>query len=269
MKVITYWNAARPGVGQAPRSESQRPFLPQHARHCPVLEDGSSLGYLVYPSLEEHEGFHIQYQGEGRYYFRYFLRNPKGGWDVIFAITLSLPLGSPTASIGMLGEDVEFKVPDPPISREGALKMLEAFLIPENLGQPEGSVSLRGATNFKTPAGWDTVYSPIVNMIVRPVAPMLTVRVQTDWFMHETEFRYVLQPGEGIPGGRATPIGQVFFVSREDVELVECSAEELEEIRKAREEFFDEKREGRMTTRYGLEFSTHYLKRSRTDPLQD
>jgi hypothetical protein len=43
---------------------------------------------------------------------------------------------------------------------------------------------------------------PIFNMIERPVAPMLVVRVETDWYMHETEFRYVLQPGEGRPSSR-------------------------------------------------------------------
>ena len=35
-------------------------------------------------------------------------------------------------------------------------------------------------------------------MIERPVAPMLVVRVETDWYAHETEFRYVLQAGEGM-----------------------------------------------------------------------
>ena len=31
------------------------------------------------------------------------------------------------------------------------------------------------------------------------VAPMLIVRVETDWYAHDSEFRYVLQPGEAIP----------------------------------------------------------------------
>ena len=53
----------RPGTGLKPRREAQRPLLPQHARHCPVLEAGSALGYLVYPPLERIESFYVGYQG--------------------------------------------------------------------------------------------------------------------------------------------------------------------------------------------------------------
>jgi hypothetical protein len=42
MEVRLYPNSRRPGVGMKPRRESQRPLLPQHARHCPVLEAGSA-----------------------------------------------------------------------------------------------------------------------------------------------------------------------------------------------------------------------------------
>ena len=50
------------------------------------------------------------------------------------------------------------------------------------------------------------------SMIERPMAPMLVIRVETDWYPHETEFRYVLQPGEGINCSHNIPIGQAFFV---------------------------------------------------------
>ena len=89
---------------------------------------------------------------------------------------------------------------NPAMSREDALLAARAFIVPEDMGTPPGALSLRGATNFQTPSGWDTVYTPIFNMIDRPVAPMLVVRVETDWYAHETEFRYVLEPGEGISG---------------------------------------------------------------------
>ena len=78
MEVRLFPNIIRPSAGQKPRRESQRPFLPQHARHCPVLEAGSALGFLVYPPLERIESFHIGYQGEGRYQLTYFLTAPGG-----------------------------------------------------------------------------------------------------------------------------------------------------------------------------------------------
>jgi hypothetical protein len=253
-------NLVRPGVGQKPRSEGQRPLLPQHARHCPVLEAGSALGFLVYPALEPNERFSIEYQGDGRYEFLYLLSSPKGKWEKIYSLVISLPVGS----IGMIKEQVTFTMRNPPISKEAAASMARAFIVPEDLGTPPGALALRGATNFQTPQGWDTVYSPILNMIERPVAPMLVVRVETDWYAHETEFRYVLQPGEGISGEHSMPIGQVFFVPREEVTLRDCTEEEVAAIRKTQEEFFREKAASKLTTPYGLQYSPHYSKQSRT-----
>jgi hypothetical protein len=228
-----------------PRRESQRPLLPQHARHCPVLEAGSALGFLVYPALEPNESFHIEYQGEGRYQFIYCLSNPLGKWDPIFSVTQILPVGS----IGIYKEQVAFMIPNPPVSRDDALGLARAFFVPEDLG---------------TPPGWDTVYSPIFNMIDRPVAPMLVVRVETDWYPHETEFRYVLQPGEGIPGAHNLPIGQVFFVPREEITMRDCREEELAAIRKAKEEFLREKAASKVMTATGLQYSPHYSRQSRS-----
>lgn len=259
MQVRLYPNTMRPGVGLKPRRESQRPLLPQHARHCPVLEAGSLLGFLVYPPVEPNEAFHIEYEGDGRYKFQYFMSIPGGKWQQIFSLALALPIGS----VGMSKGDVEFMIPNPPISKEGALKMARTFVVPEDLGTPPGGVSLRGATNFKTPPGWDTVYSPIFNMIERPMAPMLVVRVETDWYPHDSEFRYVLQPGEAIPGSHTMPIGQVFFVPREEITLEDCTDEEVASLGKIKEEFLREKAASKMTTRYGLQYSPHYSRKSR------
>jgi len=213
----------------------------------------------VYPALQPNESFHIEYQGEGKYQFAYFLDTGRGKWEPVFSVTLSLPIGS----IGMMKEEVAFMMKKAPISREGALAIMRAFIIPEDLGTPPGAIALAGATNFQTPPGWDTVYSAIFNIIERPVAPMLVVRVETDWYAHETEFRYVLQPGEGIPGAHNLPIGQVFFVPREEITMRDCTQEELAALRKSQEEFFKHKAESKVSTPYGLQVSPHYSKQSR------
>lgn len=259
MEVKIYSNFSRPGVGLKPKQEPHRPLLPQHARHCPVLEAGSSLGFLVYPPLEENEAYYVDYQGDGRFQFKYFMSNPVGGWDPIFSVTWTLPVGS----IGMMREDVAFAMADPPVTQEGAARMARAFVVPEDFGTPPGAITLRGAYNFKTPADWDTVYTSVLNMVDRPLAPMMVVRVETDWYAHHSEFRYVLQPGEGLPGSHSLPIGQAHFVPREDIELVECNQGDLEEIKQAREEFSRQKVEQRTTTRYGLQYSPHYSRESR------
>jgi hypothetical protein len=260
MQVRLFPNANRPGIGMKPRREAHRPLLPQHARHCPVLEAGSALGFLVYPALEPHESFVIEFQGEGRYQFTFFVGRQGGQWEPVFAVALVLPVGS----IGMIKEDVTFMKREPPMSREDALRLARAFFVPEDLGTPSGGISLRGATNFQTPSGWDTVYTPIFNMIERPVAPMLIVRVETDWFAHDSEFRYVLQPGEAIPGAHNLPIGQVVFVPREEITFRDCSDEELAAVRQSKEAFFREKAAHRVSTPYGLHYSPHYLRQSRS-----
>jgi hypothetical protein len=260
MEVRLFPNSRRPGVGLKPRRESQRPFLPQHARHCPVLEAGSALGFLVYPPLEKYESFYVGYQGDGQYQFVYYLSSPAGEWSEIFSVLVVLPVGS----IGMIREEVALKNRELPITRQNALLMARQFIVPEDLGTPPGAITLRGATNFQTPPGWDTVYTPIFNMIERPVAPMLVVRVETDWYPHETEFRYVLQQGEGISGVHSMPIGQVVFVPREEITLRDCSEEELAAIRRSREEFSREKAALKVTTAYGVSYSPHYLRQSRS-----
>src|SRR5436189_5585201 len=119
MEVRLFSNSSRPDVRLKPRRESQRPLLPQHARHCPVLEAGSALGYLVYPPLEPNESFHIEYQGDGRYQFIYCLSIATGSWQPIFSVTVVLPLGG----IGMFKEEVSFLTASPPVSRQAAVSL--------------------------------------------------------------------------------------------------------------------------------------------------
>jgi hypothetical protein len=257
--VRTFPNSLRPGVGLPPRRESQRPLLPQHARHCPVLEAGSTLGYLIYPPLESFESFYVGFYGEGRYQFIYYFQIEHGQWSPIFLVRLALPAGG----LGQAMQEVEFKVKDVRMSREEALLLMRKFIVPEDLGTPPGAVTLRGATNFRTPEGWDTVYTPVLNSIERPSPPMLVVRVETDWYLHESEFRYVLQPGEGISCQRTLPIGQVFFVPRDEITLTESTGEELDAMRRADDEFSRGKAADQVTTPYGVPYSPHYLKTSR------
>jgi hypothetical protein len=258
MEVRFFPNSRRPGVGLGPRREASRPLLSQHARHCPVLEAGSALGFMVYPPLEPKESLYIEYEGDGRYKFVYYLQTQDGKPTPIFQITMSLSVGG----VGMVKEEVTF-VGAPMLSREAALGVARVFLVAEDMGTPAGAIALRGATNFQTPSGWDTVYTPIFNMIERPVAPMLVVRVETDWYAHETVFRYVLQAGEGITVEHSIPIGQVFFVPREAITMRPCTSEELTAIEESRQEFNRHKAAAVQKTSYGLTYSPHYLRQSR------
>jgi len=260
MEVRLFPNSRRPGVGLKPKRESQRPLLPQHAQHCPVLGAGSALGFFVYPPLEPHESYHLEFEGDGRYQFTYFLTGSRGRWEGLFRMIVVLPVGG----LGIIKHEIEMLKRDSPISREEAERVARTFIVPEDLGTPPGALALRGATNFQTPQGWDTVYTPVFNMIERPVAPMLVVRVETDWYVHETEFRYVFQPGEGVSASYSMPIGQVFFVPREEVTLRDCTAEEIQALDRAAEEFQRQKAAVKATTPYGVPFSPHYQRESKS-----
>jgi hypothetical protein len=259
VQVSIYPNSRRPGVGQRPRREAQRPLLPQHARHCPVLEAGSAAGFLVYPPLQPQEAYQVGYQGEGQYKFAYYL-NPTGStWETVFTITFVMPVGG----LGAVREDVEFKMSGGLVSAENAVLTARSLIATDDLGTPAGAVTLRGAWNFRTPPGWDTVYTPVFNLIERPLAPMLVVRVETDWYVHDSDFRFVLQQGEAISATHALPVGQALFVPREEVTLADASDEQVSVLERAREEFQREKAAATQTTPYGLPYSPHYARSSR------
>lgn len=259
MDVSIFPNQRRPGIGLRPRREGQRPLLPQHARHCPVLEAGSTLGFLVHAPLAENETFQVSYDGEGQYRFTYSVNPTGASWQTVFVVTFVLPVGG----MGAAREDVALMIPSTPETRETAKLMARMFVAVEDLGTPAGGVTLRGAWNFQTPGGWDTVYTPIFNMIERPIAPMMVVRVETDWYPHDTEFRYILQPGESISASHSLPIGQVLFVPREEITLTDGTAEALAARQQAHAAFFRDKATVKLKTPYGLEYSPHYLRTSR------
>jgi hypothetical protein len=241
-----------------PRREATRPLLPQHSRHCPVLEAGSALGFMVYAPLEPKESVYVEHEGDGRYKFVYYLQTQDGKRTPIFQVTMTLSVGG----VGMVKEEVTF-VGAQMLSREAALAVMRVFLVPEDMGTPPGGLALRGATNFQTASGWDTVYTPIFNMIERPFAPMLVVRVETDWYAHDTEFRYVLQAGEGLTLEHSIPIGQVFFVPREAITMRAATSEELKSFEESRQQFNVHKAAAAQKTSYGLSYSPHYLRQSR------
>ncbi len=258
MNVRLIPNSRRPGAGARPKREATRPLLPQHSRHCPVLESGSAMGFMVYAPLEPKESLYLEYEGDGRYKFVYYLTTQEGTRAPIFQVTMSQSAGA----VGMVKEDVTF-VGAPMLSREAALTIMRVFLVPEDMGTPAGAIALRGATNFRTPNGWDTVYTPIFNNIERPVAPMLVVRVETDWYAHETEFRYVLQAGEGLTLEHSIPIGQVLFVPREEITLIDATPDDVKAFEADRNEFAKKKSAAVQTTSYGLSYSPQYLRQSR------
>lgn len=224
-----------------------------------MLEAGSTVGFLVHPPLAEKETFQIGYEGEGRYQFVYAVNSKGKKWEPVFTVTYQMPMGG----IGATKREIKMHIQDTPQTREIAHLMPEMFVAQDDLGTPAGGVTLRGAWNFQTPPGWDTVYTPVFNLIERPIAPMLVIRVETDWYVHDSEFRYVLQPGETISASHSMPIGQVIFVPREEITFRDGTQEEIAARHKSSQAFYDEKARTKIKTPYGMEYSPHYQRTSR------
>jgi hypothetical protein len=255
VEVTVLPNRYRPGVGLPPARVAQRPWLPQHSRHCPVLEAGSAIGCLVYPALRLDEALQIAY-AHSKYQVTYCRERKPGQWEDVFQLTFSLAVGG-----GSYNAELAIKEGGEAPSDAEINDLLTAVILPQHFGQPAGGVGLRGSVDFRTPQGWDTVYAPVVNEISQPVLSCLTVRVETDWYAHGTEFRYVLQPGDMFHVTATQPIGQVFFVPRDEPTLREASKEELAEFSRQRDVFDEEKAADQLTAAYGLRYSPLYQKR--------
>jgi hypothetical protein len=263
MPEITFLpNRHRPGVGKEPHREARRPLLPARAIHCPVLAAGNALGYLVYPALTDGEAFQIRYFPDNCFLFSFFTGNNSLRSERAFSLRYAISGGS----VGLWTEELVYRNPSCNLDDAAMFQLRDALCPAGNLGVVPGAVGLLGATNFITPEGWDAVYTGVLNNPQPPLVAALSVRVETDWFAFETEFRYVLQAGDSIAVQSTTPIGQVFFVPREQVTSRKGSADELTAFRGKIDEFRAQKAGDQVEMAYGLKYSPAYARRMKGGP---
>lgn len=251
-------NQRRPRAGRKPVSEGRRPWLPQHARLCPVLESGSAIGCLVYPPLDDNESYQVRYLPGNVFRFSFLINDERGNPDLAFAIQTT-PSGG---SGGLMADDLVYHDREYGMSEETIKALKDALFV--NVDTPPGAVGLRGATDFRTPEGWDTVYTAVFNQPQSPHIPALTVRVQTDWYAHNTEFRFLLQPGEIISATGTAPIGQVFFIPRDTFTLRDGDDQDAARFRESQQQYWEAKAADQQMAPYGGTYSPHYRKTSRT-----
>jgi hypothetical protein len=225
-----------------------------------VLEAGSALGYLVYPPLRLGEALQIVYSNL-KYQVTYYREGKPGQWEDVFQLTFSLSMGG-----GSYNAELAVKEGGVPPSDEEVSDICTAVLVPQHFGQPAGGVGVRGSVDFRTPKGWDTVYGAVANELNPPVRSCMSVRVETDWYSQGTEFRYILQPGDILQVTAAQPIGQVYFIARDEVTLREGSKEEAAEFFRERDTFDEEKAAEQLTAPYGMRYSPLYQKRRQAKP---
>jgi hypothetical protein len=224
-----------------------------------VLNAGNALGFLIYPALRDGEAFQIRYLPDNRYLFSFIVRNDAHKAVRVFTLRYT-PSGGGGA--GQWTEELIYQDPAIAMADSEIFGLRDALFDAPNLGSAiPGSVGLRGATNFVTPEGWDTVYTAILNNPVPPTIPVLTVRVETDWFAFDTEFRYVLQAGDSLWAGSGDPIGQVFFLPRGSATLRVGSDEDMQSFEQRFESFQANKRSDKVETPTGFRYSPAYHKK--------
>lgn len=252
MDITILPNQRRPGVGRAPARENRRAWLPQQARFCPVLEDGSRLGFLVYPPLEDPEVLQVRRIRDETLRFSFAITASDGTTRPRWVVDMTASAGGG----GLDSHDVRFSDEELALTDEQILGQLDALTV--NLNAPAGAVGFRGAFDFVTPEGWDTVYLGVLNEVQPPHIPVLAARIETDWYAQPTEFRYVLGTGQTVSVAGSAPIGQVFFVPREPVELRPGTETDVARFETAQREYWTERAEKERPTNFGTIHSYHY-----------
>lgn len=199
----------------------------------------------------------MRYLPGNTFRFSFFITDEQGNPDLVFAIQSTPSAGGG----GLMADDLVYHDREYGMNDQTIRALKDAFFV--NIDTPPGAVGLRGACDFRTPPGWDTVYTGILNQPQPPLIPVLSVRVQTDWYAHNTEFRFVLQPGDVISSSGTTPIGQVFFVPREEAVLREATSDEMTEFRADQRRYWEEKASDQQQAPYGGTYSPHYRRISR------
>jgi hypothetical protein len=257
LEVTVLPNQRRPDAGRPPVSEARRAWLPQHARLCPVLEAGSALGFLVFAPLKERESFQIRHLPDHSFRFSFFVNDQHGNPDLVFAIATTPSAGGG----GLMADELLYRDPAYGMDDQTVRRLKDALIT--NLNTPPGGVGVRGASDFRTPAGWDTVYTAVLNAAEPPHVPVLSARVQTDWYAHNTEFRYILPPGGILSVSGVSPVGQVFFVPRHEVRLRQATAADIAAFQEAQRAYWEAKASDQLIAPYGIAYSPHYRKVSR------
>lgn len=261
----------RPGVGRRPTHDNRRAWLPQQARFCPVVEDVNRLGCLVYPPLNTGEVLQVSMWEDETIEVTLYASDESGGLTPVFTAEVGTGEsgGLANAVLTVLDETAGY-------DEAAARRVLSAVVAEANL--PPGSVGVRGAYRMVTPAWVDTVFTSIFNDLVRPIIPALTTRVETDRAASDTVFWHILQPGDGISIRGDAPVGQAFFVSREEVRSREATPLEAQRFVDRQSAYWSERAGKEKTTHYGATFTYHYRdhQKARRDraaqmlgPLQD
>ena len=235
-------------------------MLPQHARMCGPLEAGALLGYPGVPTAHDHESFQMRRTGPGAVDFpSSAATRPRP--THLFTLHYTIP----ATGVGVWSEDLSL----PRAGRRGAHR--RRYPGPARRaaahGQPVGPTRRRspwrGANDFRTAPGWDTVFTGVLN---EAQPPSLCARdgAGRDGLVRLRHGVPLRAPGgrhrerlRTCPG-RAGVRGAV-----RDTRLRQADQDEVDAFRASQHSFTRKKLDARAENALGLEYDTLYREASR------
>ncbi|PKN83112.1 MAG: hypothetical protein CVU47_00460 [Chloroflexi bacterium HGW-Chloroflexi-9] len=241
----------RGGLGRHPTHENRRAWLPQQTRFCPVVEDVHRFGALLYPPLAPTESAQVVMRDRGEMLITFYVADELG--QRLPAFTARIGAGEPG---DIDGAAITLTEHSGAYDEASARTLLTALFAGANA--PPGVIGIRSAYLFVTPDGVDTVVTSLFNDIVRPLVTPLTTRVQTDGESQVLACWYVLKPGLTFSIVGDAPIGQAFFLPREEILSRDASPVEEQQFVETQEQYWAERATKAKTTGYGATFTYHY-----------
>ncbi|GMU39198.1 MAG: hypothetical protein AMXMBFR23_00640 [Chloroflexota bacterium] len=207
----------RRGVGRRPE---RAPVLEHHlgpAYLQSAMEAATRTGVLVYPPLHPEEAIEVRFLDTGDFIFTMLSLGPDHRAHPMFRMKIG---GS--AGWGGLGKQ-ELVYLDPRASVGAAdAELLVGAITTNVMPGSVGQFGLLAAYNFITPQGWNSLCMMPLNRPRPDGIPSMSCFVETDWYPQNTEFRSVYEHGEAILLTRDTPLGQVLFLPRTAVHLLDA-----------------------------------------------
>jgi hypothetical protein len=204
----------------------------------------------------------MRFRDDETFVITLFMGDEQGGRGPVF----EAQVGKSTGAAGVDQAEITIIDESRGFDEARARELLAALTVKVNV--PPGTIGLRAAYDFVTPDGWDTIFTAVFNELPRPIVPVMTTRVETDSPPQESAFWYVLKPGAVLSMVGGGPIGQVFFVPREEVRIEDGSPEEEERFTDVQRRYWAERATKEKTTNYGATFTYQYRdhqKAHRTD----
>lgn len=211
----------RRGVGRRPERAPAPELSLGPSSLRPAMEAATQTGVLIYPPLHAEEAIEVQFLDTGDFVVTLLSLGPDRKHHPIFR----MKIGGSAGWGGLGNREVVYLDPRASVDTAEVGLLVDAIttnVMPGSAGQ----FGFLAAYNFITPDGWNSLCMMPLNRLRHDGIPSMSCFVETDWYPQNTEFRFVFEHGETLVFTRDTPLGQVVFLPRTTVRLLDAESRE-------------------------------------------